>query len=285
MSFLPLEHWHYQGWGGAKMFARRAMPTNEPRGGVLVIHGYGEHSGRHEDAVQALAQEGYAVIAPDLRGHGRSPKVHGDLYSVEAILTDLGRLGDHLQKMAPGKPIFILAHSMGALLALNLLAREQRWRGAVLNGTPLKIPDRIPVTVRRIARLVSKVAPLLPLQGYYDPTRGSRDPNEHALSLADPYQYKGKMRARTGAELLRALQMALDALPTIQLPVLVTHGGEDQTVVLAASGALHAGLGSLDKEFHVFDGLKHEVYREPERDAVIGRWISWIKRHTPTQES
>ena len=280
MNDLLIEHWHYQGWRGTQMFARRAMPVTSPIGGVLVIHGYAEHGGRHQDSIQALVSEGYAVLAPDLRGHGRSPKVHGDLHSLEGVMVDLARLGDHLQQLAPGKPLFILAHSMGALLSINLLAREQRWAGAVLNGTPLKVPERIPLLVQKIAKLLANVTPLLPLQGYYDATRGCRDPKEHETSRADPFQYKGKMRARTGAELLKALTAALDALPKIKLPVLVTHGGEDETVVLAASGTLHANLGAIDKEFHIFDGLKHEVHREPERAQVIHRWVTWIKRHT-----
>ena len=67
--------------------------------------------------------------------------------------------------------------------------------------------------------------------------------------------------------------------------MLITHGGADPTVDVRISARLHARMGSLDKELHVFDGLQHEVHQEPERDAVIGRWLVWLKRQARAVDS
>jgi alpha-beta hydrolase superfamily lysophospholipase len=44
----------------------------EPWAAVLLLHGFGEHAGRHALTMAALAQRGIAVYAYDHRGHGRS---------------------------------------------------------------------------------------------------------------------------------------------------------------------------------------------------------------------
>ena len=59
----------------------------EPRSIVLIAHGYGEHAGRYEHVAARLVDDlGAAVYAPDHRGHGRTDGATG---------TGRGRRGDH----------------------------------------------------------------------------------------------------------------------------------------------------------------------------------------------
>ena len=189
-----------------------------------------------------------------------------------------GLVADHLERGVPDRPLFVLAHSMGALLALLLLDRDPRFHGAILNGTPYRIPDHIARSSRVAAQILGGVLPWLPLQRFFDATRATSDPAIHAEVLADPLIYKGWMRAGTGKALLGALSEAHQVVPGLRVPLLITHGGIDRTVPMDASARLHAASGSPDKELHVFDGLLHEVHNEPDRDVVIGRWATWMKR-------
>lgn len=266
-----------QGSGAIRVWSLQ-RPVPDAVAGVLLLHGYGEHSGRYTHVIEGLAQRGFALVAPDHRGHGRTARVPGDLESVDAILEDLAWAGDALERLAPGRPVYLLGHSMGALLALLLAGRERRWAGAVLNGTALTVPEQISPLARSLARVGGRALPWLGLQRFYDPHRGSRDPAVAAANLADPFQYKGRLRARTGLEVLQAMARAEVVAPTLRLPVLLTHGGDDRTVPIAASARLHTRIGSGDKEFHRFDGLRHEVHQEPERAAVIARWGIWMSR-------
>ena len=62
---------HFQGINKTPLYFQSWTVLN-PKGLVMVDHGYGDHSGRYQNVVDALVPEGYAVWALDHRGHGRS---------------------------------------------------------------------------------------------------------------------------------------------------------------------------------------------------------------------
>jgi alpha-beta hydrolase superfamily lysophospholipase len=37
--------------------------------------------------------------------------------------------------------------------------------------------------------------------------------------------------------------------------------------------------GSADKTLKMYDGLWHEIFNEPERDAVIADLLAWLEAH------
>ena len=79
---------------GFSLFYRSALPPT-PRGAVLFLHGMSEHSGMYPHVIRACSDAGFAVIAPDQRGRGRSVDRRwrrGDLHSIGRVLDDLDEL-------------------------------------------------------------------------------------------------------------------------------------------------------------------------------------------------
>lgn len=110
---------------------------------VVFIHGLGA-SGRYWDELRRLADHGYAGIAVDLLGFGRSPKPSDETYDIDC----------HLAHILPAVPetAVIVGHSAGALLALALAARyPNRVLGLVLCSLPA-FPDA-PTARHEITRL------------------------------------------------------------------------------------------------------------------------------------
>ena len=97
---------------------------------------------------------------------------------------------------------------------------------------------------------------------------------------ADPLRYKGKIRARTGREVMDAIQAANASLSSITLPILVTHGAQDPTVPPEIAASVYQSVRSTDKTLHLFEGLRHEVQHEPERGQVLDLWLRWLVAHT-----
>ncbi len=100
---------------------------------ALLVHGLTSSGGTWWRLAQALAEQGVAVRAPDLRGHGASPRA--PRYAVEDYAADLGRL--------PGGWDLVVGHSLGAAVALRLAAETAEPPARMLLLDPvLELTDR-----------------------------------------------------------------------------------------------------------------------------------------------
>src|SRR5437588_9466294 len=113
----------------------RSWDPSEPAGAIALIHGLAEHSGRYDHVGRALADAGYAVRAVDIRGHGRSEGFPGRVSDVGPWHEDTAAILERTTEAAAGKPTFLLAHSLGSLIAASFVAALQPdIRGLVLTG-------------------------------------------------------------------------------------------------------------------------------------------------------
>ena len=93
---------------------------------ALLIHGLTSAGSTWWRTAEALAADGYTVTAPDLRGHGSSPKV-GSL-SIESHRDDILALG--------GGWDLIIGHSLGGAVAAAVLAAEPAFAKRVILEDP-----------------------------------------------------------------------------------------------------------------------------------------------------
>src|SRR5690348_11067943 len=119
MSEETIEHGEgmFDGTGGARLFERWWRPAGDPTAVVVIAHGYGEHSGRYGRVGPELARRGYAVYMLDHRGHGQSSGERWLVRSFQEYVADLDRFMGRVREREPGRPLFLLGHSMGGTLA------------------------------------------------------------------------------------------------------------------------------------------------------------------------
>ena len=65
-------------------------PAGPVQGSVLILHGLGEHAGRCAHVMAHLAAQGWASLACDQRGHGRSGGPRGGLPADDRLLLYAG---------------------------------------------------------------------------------------------------------------------------------------------------------------------------------------------------
>lgn len=123
------------------------LPDNQPvKGIVQVVHGMQEHKERYLPFMEYLAQRGYACIASDHRGHGKSVLHRKDLgyfydETGEAIVDDLDRVNATLRLRYPHVPFFMVGHSMGTLVCRKYLkTHDENLAGLILSGPVYENP-------------------------------------------------------------------------------------------------------------------------------------------------
>src|SRR5690606_24968520 len=113
------------------------QPEANVKGVVLIVHGVGEYGARYAPFGTALSERGFAVYAPDLRGHGETPAENDAPYAHladelgwERTVEDIHELVLHLRRSHSNVPIYLFGHSMGSLLSRRFI----QLHGSLIHG-------------------------------------------------------------------------------------------------------------------------------------------------------
>jgi alpha-beta hydrolase superfamily lysophospholipase len=260
---------YYQGW----------LPEGDPAAVLLVVHGLAEHSGRYGNVVDFFVPKGYAVYAPDHRGHGRSEgrRVYVDHFT--DYLDDLKTFFDMVRGWHPDRKIFLVGHSMGGTIGLAYTLRHQEeLDGLVLSAACVRPGESVSPLIITVGKLISI---LLPKMGMLvlDASAISRDPAVVAAYDNDPLVFRGKVTARLGAEMIGTMQAFPEQVSGLRLPILIMHGTADRLVDPQGSPWLYEAVGSTDKTLKLYEGYYHEIFNEPGHEQVLADVENWLAAH------
>jgi acylglycerol lipase len=266
----------FPGVRSATIYCQDWSPEGESRAALVVVHGLAEHCGRYGNLVDHFVSRGYAVHAHDHIGHGRSEGRRVFVKRFDDLTDVLGMHIDRVRDRHPEKPLFLVGHSLGALIAARFLVeRQEAFAGAILSGALVKIPDNIsPITVA-LSKMLSALLPRIGLVPV-DAHGVSRDPAVVRAYIDDPLVYTGKTTARMGAEILAAMKVVTAEADKITLPLLILHGSEDRLADPDGARMLYETVGAADKTLKIYDGLHHEIYNEPEHALVLDDVQAWL---------
>ena len=259
----------FEGAGGLKLFAQSWRPEGAPQAVLAIVHGFGEHSGRYTNVVGHFVPRGYAVHGFDLRGHGRSPGQRGHINSWAEYRDDVKAFLGHVAKQEPGRPVFLLGHSLGSIIAMDYaLHHSQGLSGLILSGLAVDPVGAAPPLLVAIARLMSRLWPTLAMPLKLDKTALSRIPEVVSEYIADPLVH-GMASARWGAECLDTIARCKADASRLQLPLLVLHGESDR--INSAAGARHVfeAARSADKRLVLVPGGLHEPHNDLGREQTL----------------
>jgi acylglycerol lipase len=257
---------YYQAW----------LPDGNPKAVLPIVHGLGEHSGRYMNVVNHFVPDGYVVYGMDQIGHGKSGGRREYIERFEDFGDTFAEYMKMIQQWQPGKPIFLLSHSIGGLIAAYyLLDHQAEFQGAVFSAPVVKVASHVSQGTVLMGKVLSVVAPtagVLPV----DPTTISRDPEVVKAYINDPLVFHGKTSARLSAEMLRALLRVSAETHKITLPFIAMQGGSDRLVDPDGAQILYEKAGSKDKTLKIYEGLYHEIFNEPEHERVLGDVENWV---------
>ena len=281
----------------------------QARGVVQIFHGLGEHHGRYERFARLANSQGLAVIAHDHRGHGRHAELSGHFADVGGwqLLIDDGLLvNEWIREHYPDLPLILLGHSMGSYIAQFFAMQHSDHISALLLSASTWPKKPALIAGRLLARMESKriglrgKSQLLDKLGFgdfnkpFEPARTpldwiSRDNDEVDKYVNDPL-CGGPYTCGLWLDLIGGLgaiasDNALAKIPA-DMPILLTGGSDDP--VGGDKGitqlAMHyAQSGHYDLLVKLYDGGRHEMFNETNRDEFSADVISWIDKQLNEQ--
>jgi alpha-beta hydrolase superfamily lysophospholipase len=243
----------------------------------------GEHLFRYEPLIDTLVARGFEVWGHHQRGHGltglgqwgETNTAWGKLGpgGMEAVLDNTRQVTTRIRETHPDTPPVFLGHSWGSLVGQILVNRglATLLDGLVFTGTSYRMPGYMNSgdLNKGHRHLGTTGAEWL-----------SRDTAVHRAFQADPWTFEAKtlelFGVKDSAKLLgRPGAVGKDIPMLLMVGSDDSLGGERGTTKLADAYRRRGGLS--DVTVKVYDGARHEVFNETNRDEVIDDLTSWLR--------
>ncbi|WP_040775976.1 alpha/beta fold hydrolase [Nocardia pneumoniae] len=231
---------------------------------VVFSHGWPLNGDAWDNQMNLVASRGYRAIAHDRRGHGRSSQVW-DGHDMDHYADDLAAVLNELNLT----DAVLVGHSTGGGEVTRYLSRHgsSRVAKAVLVGAvpPLMLrtdanPAGLPIDVFDDIRAGVAADRSQFYQDLSAPFYGANRPGSTvSQGLRDHFWLMGMQVGLKGAlDCVKAFSETdfTAELPSIEIPILVAHGDDDQIVPFAASAAETAKL-LPQAELKVYPGAPH----------------------------
>jgi len=280
-----MQHFEFE-WqteDGLRLYAQGWQPETESKGVVCLVHGLGEHSGRYAHLAAFLNQAGYALLAFDLRGHGKSEGQRGHTPSYQALLEDISHLLEEAAERYLDRSRFLYGHSLGGTLVIEYALRHcPQLAGVIASGPLLRTAFEPPAWKLTLAKIMRSLWPTLALSNEIDRQALSRDPEVVRAYNDDPLVHD-RLSTRLGMDMLQSGLWSLEHAAEFALPLLLMHGSADRLTSAQASRefAAQAGDGCT---LRIWDGFYHEIHNEPEQGQVFAYLLEWLNTDLGNEE-
>lgn len=264
-------------------------PQKKPKALIVIFHGFLAH-GNYPTvryAAEFLSEAGYAVVAVDLPGHGKSEGLRGYLESSKTVVTDGQAIVNYAQsiyKNFSDLKTFLVGSSMGGAIALSVAqagGENSSIAGVLLLAPMLKlnVSSLEHGALRCLAFLAPKV-PLIPSSAT-DDDKQYRDEAKRKECKEDTLTVsRSKLLV---ASALACVEITLDIreqFDKIRVPFLLMVADEDVVVKNEGSEDLFSLSPSTDKTKKNYPAL-HGLLCEPSPlfDEIKGDMLQWISQH------
>jgi len=268
-----------------KIFVHAWVPRDAQRI-LLCVQGLGGHGGYYENLAHQLASEGTIVVAPDLRGHGRSEGVRGDIDRFDRYLVDLDATFTWASTIWPDTPVFVLGESMGVSIATQFVASGRYPTGqnplaGLVFVSPVLSSALRPTLGEMIhfirSLFIAPKRPSIAITGREG--LGCRDPVFNELLRDDPL-FVRLVSTRFLIQLTFWFRQSDRKAHKVSMPLLVLIGGRDYVARTSGTSAILRHVSASDQRIVTFPEAYHSLFHDPDTPAVVGVLASWLGTHT-----
>jgi pimeloyl-ACP methyl ester carboxylesterase len=251
---------------------------------VILIHGLAASLHDWDDLIPELAANGYAVYAPDLLGHGDSPRLDSRAYQMDWVFE---HFFDWMKSLRLTEPAILIGHSLGGHMALEYARRVSAWTRGLVLVNPFYSRAQLPLLIRKtysrtnLSELLIGKVPESWFRFFVDVSSAAMGHSVGALRMLPE-----RIREQTLLDYKRtapgvyhipsAISDLTDCLHEVNTPTLVLWGDRDKTLApssflrlvkelpKARGEILHAGHVPHQSDAEVFNRIVLEFLREIE---------------------
>jgi len=264
--------------GGFRLSYSRLRPQAS-KATLVILHGLNDHKGRYRQLQEELAAAGYASMAYDQRGFGRSEGRRTDVADYHDLLDDLKTLVDLAQAEAQEK-VVVLGHSLGgAVAAAFFIASPEAAEALVLSSPAYDFPG-LPMRLELLTRLLSRIVPRVSIRYPSVGNQRSRDPTIDIAVANDPLIFR-EGTPRFYREFRKMNRLVHEEASKITAPTLILQAGADKIVRPEGAKDLYRQLKHPKSKLIGYEGYYHEVFHDIGRGRVVSDLIAWLATVIP----
>ncbi len=264
---------------GGRTLQIRCWLGSNPRGVLLISHGFGEHGGSYRHVAEALGPAlGVDVAAHDFHGHGRSTGRRGVVRRYEDLVDDLRSVVAWAKERWTGLPIFLFGHSNGGQVVLRYAVERGEGNGiagVIVSNPSLRIAMPVPALKLALGRLLLRLAPWATLRAFETAEGMTRDPLIWESQSRDPLRHN-RISPPFYFGMVAGGAMLLARAEEMRSPLLMILGGRDPVVDGAAAREFLERASSPDKTLLVYPEMLHEPLNEIGRERVFADIADWL---------
>ncbi|HZS77179.1 MAG TPA: alpha/beta fold hydrolase [Ktedonobacteraceae bacterium] len=231
------------------------------RVGVLVSHGYTGNPQSMRYLAEGLANAGYTVALPRLKGHGTTP---ADMAASTASdwIADLEKACQWLEQRCD--TLFMTGLSMGGTLTLFMAGQfPERFKGIMPINAALFVNNPALASLAYMSPAPAEV-----------PGVGNDVKAEGVTELAYPV-----VPVPTVKELYALMKVADEMLPRISCPALIFVSRDDHVVPPSNAEYIYRKLPHPDKQLIWLENSYHVATLDNDKDFILRKIDDFIRSH------
>ncbi|MFC1517858.1 alpha/beta fold hydrolase [Candidatus Margulisiibacteriota bacterium] len=255
----------------------REWPAADPQAVFLLVHGIGAHSERWQFLAKFFLEKNISSYALELKGFGDTAGLKGHISSFKEYYRDINQLSEFIRKELPGKKIFLIGESMGALICFVLaLVLPGNYEGLICISPAFK--SKLKFSFIEYLKIFSAVIfnkkKVFPIP--FDEKMCTRDAEYSKIMEKDPRELRYATAGMLFQNLLVQLQAKILA-SKMDMPNLFLLSGIDTLVSQKESNKIFKKIKVSDKKLIEYPEMKHALSIDLGREKVFGDIWEWIR--------
>lgn len=250
-----------------------------PKAVFLLVHGLGAHSGRWDFLGEYFLKQGYSSYSVELKGFGKTNDLKGHIGSFKTYYKDILSLYKIIKCEHPGKKVYILGESMGALIAyMTVLKYGELFDGLICISPAFasRIKFPLPQMIAMVLSLVHSQKKQFTVP--FTAEMCTRDAEYRKIMDANPDEHRFVTPRLLFEVILAQLAGSMNA-DKLRVPVLFLLAGDDKDLLVDPITAkrVFKKLKIGDKKLIQYPEMLHALSIELGREKVFEDILEWVR--------